>query len=75
MIEYDHRSGTTDMSGTMLPYAEMDVMQADQAGIGRSMSWLLVSDTKLIATPIPAALFMFAPALLGFFGFRRKMQA
>jgi len=34
----------------------------------------LVSDT-LIATPIPAALFMFAPALLGFFGFRRKMQA
>jgi len=27
------------------------------------------------AVPIPAALFMFAPALLGFLGFRRKMQA
>jgi len=38
-------------------------------------TWLLVSDSNLIATPIPAALFMFAPALLGFFGFRRKMQA
>jgi len=25
-----------------------------------------------IATPIPAALFLFAPALLGFFGLRRK---
>lgn len=27
------------------------------------------------AVPIPAAAFMFAPALLGFMGFRRKMQA
>jgi hypothetical protein len=27
------------------------------------------------AVPVPAALLMFAPALLGFFGFRRKMQA
>ena len=27
------------------------------------------------AVPIPAAAFMFAPALLGFLGFRRKMQA
>jgi hypothetical protein len=35
----------------------------------------LVRDS-LIATPIPAAAFMFAPALLGFLGFRRsKMQA
>lgn len=29
----------------------------------------------LSPVPIPAALFMFAPALLGFLGFRRKMQA
>lgn len=27
------------------------------------------------AVPVPAALFMFAPALLGFFGLRRKMNA
>lgn len=38
------------------------------------MGSYLVRDT-LIATPIPAALFMFAPALLGFLGFRRKFQA
>jgi len=38
-------------------------------------TWLLVGDATLIATPLPAALFMFAPALLGFFGFRSKMQA
>jgi len=34
----------------------------------------VVRDAPLIATPIPAAVLMFAPALLGFFGFRRKMQ-
>lgn len=28
-----------------------------------------------IETPIPAALFLFAPALLGFFGLRRKLSA
>ena len=33
----------------------------------------LVRDTVLV-TPIPAALFMFAPALLGFFGLRRKSK-
>jgi len=44
-------------------------------GIHNDITWLLVSDSNLIATPVPAALFMFAPALLGFFGFRRKMQA
>jgi len=27
------------------------------------------------AVPVPAALFLFGPALLGFFGFRRKMQS
>ena len=29
-------------------------------------------DVKVSAVPIPAALFLFAPALLGFFGLRRK---
>ena len=27
------------------------------------------------AVPVPAALFLFAPALLGFLGFRRKVTA
>jgi len=30
---------------------------------------------NLIATPLPAAVLMFAPALLGFLGFRRKAKA
>ena len=32
-------------------------------------------DLSINAVPVPAALFLFAPALLGFFGLRRKMQA
>lgn len=35
--------------------------------------YFLYSDVS--AVPIPAAAFMFGPALLGFLGFRRKMQA
>jgi len=34
-----------------------------------------VSVNSVSAVPVPAALFMFAPALLGFFGFRRKAKA
>lgn len=32
----------------------------------------LVRESTLVATPIPAAAFLFAPALLGFLGLRRK---
>lgn len=39
-------------------------------------SWLLVSDSVPVsAVPIPAAAFMFAPALLGFLGLRRKARS
>ena len=34
----------------------------------------LVRNTTLIATPIPAAAFLFAPALLGFLGLRRRIK-
>jgi len=34
-----------------------------------------IDTLKVSAVPIPAALFLFAPALLAFFGFRRKAQA
>jgi len=34
-----------------------------------------VSNESVSAVPVPAALFMFAPALLGFFGFRRKAKS
>lgn len=40
-----------------------------------SASWLLVADTEISPVPIPAAAFLFAPALLGFLGFRRKIRA
>jgi len=32
----------------------------------------LVRESTLVATPVPAAVFLFAPALLGFLGFHRK---
>jgi len=38
-------------------------------------SFLVRNTGALIATPLPAALFMFAPALLGFIGLRRKLKA
>jgi len=46
---------------------------------GRS-SWIfslksLSFDASVTPVPVPAALFMFVPAILGFFGFRRKLQA
>ncbi len=40
-----------------------------------TISWLLVSNGGPSPVPIPAAAFMFAPALLGFLGFRRKLRA
>ncbi|MEW5011339.1 MAG: hypothetical protein AB1Y22_07205 [Cycloclasticus sp.] len=48
----------------------------EEVDVSNTISWLLVTDTyEVSAVPIPAALFMFAPALLGFLGFRRKRQA
>jgi len=49
-------------------WAQLDGLSSDHIGS------FLVRDT-LIATPIPAAVFMFAPALLGFLGFRRRRRA
>jgi len=34
-----------------------------------------ITFNEVSAVPVPAALFMFAPALLGFFGLRRKLKA
>ena len=36
---------------------------------------LSFSTSAVSAVPVPAALFLFAPALMGFLGFRRKMRA
>jgi len=45
--------------------------------IGSSSYLLSVNEVVIPPVPVPAALFLFAPALLGFLGFRRKaaMQA
>lgn len=40
-----------------------------------NVTFLDWTQSSVSAVPIPAALFMFAPALLGFFGLRRKAQA
>lgn len=37
-------------------------------------SWLIRDTSNTLATPLPAAAFMFAPALLGLLGFRRKLR-
>ncbi len=38
-------------------------------------TFLTWTSSNVSAVPVPAAVFMFAPALLGFLGFRRKMRA
>jgi len=43
----------------------------DATGVTPTTTHLQVS-TPVSAVPVPAALFLFAPALLGFLGFRRK---
>ena len=35
---------------------------------------VLKYDLSISAVPVPAALWLFAPALMGFFGLRRKAQ-
>jgi len=60
---------------------EVDWSSAQWASLNRDLEQMahigsfLVRESGLIATPIPAAAFMFAPALLGFLGFRRKLRA
>ncbi|MBQ0841290.1 MAG: hypothetical protein KBT88_16025 [Gammaproteobacteria bacterium] len=47
-------------------------MNVFNAAFGSTVS---LNYNSVSAVPVPAALFMLAPALLGFFGFRRNMQA
>ncbi len=46
--------------------------------VSRGNGWFTMDDftyNSVSAVPVPAALFLFAPALLGFFGLRRKVTA
>lgn len=69
-------SGWYDPPGTIL-YASIEIDTVDHITTLASpfFSGSFLVRNELIATPIPAAVFMFAPALLGFLGFRRKMRA
>jgi hypothetical protein len=66
---YPHRLGGVGDAGA--------VYFPDNPNFGPNLiydaGYFLYSDVS--AVPIPAAAFMFAPARLGFLGFRRKMQA
>jgi len=46
----------------------------DSSETSNSITGYIVEYDSLSAVPIPAALFMFAPALLGFIGFRRRAK-
>jgi len=52
---------------------------SDSAGNGGALSYAYLDNFRygdsVSAVPVPAALFLFAPALLGFLGFRRKAKA
>lgn len=50
-----------------------DILGFDASGTSDSYGGSLDA-VSLSAVPVPAAAFMFAPALLGFLGFRRKMK-
>lgn len=72
---------TTDWSLTQLSFvasaASTTLTFFFETDIG-SGSWFIddVAEASAVsAVPVPAALFMFAPALLGFLGFRRKARA
>ena len=80
---YSHSGYTTH--GTLL-----DILLTPQSGRYLQIvshggpSWTALGDDQpridwtqasVSAVPVPAALFMFAPALLGFLGFRRKTRA
>ncbi|MFT7413416.1 MAG: hypothetical protein ACI9FO_000060 [Methylophagaceae bacterium] len=62
-----HHTNTSQVQRTM------NYMFSGLAAESPEISSFLVRDT-LIATPIPAAAFMFAPALLGFMGLRRRAK-
>jgi len=62
-------------SGRIITLADVLLStQPNDVGHG-AVGHFLVRTNNLIATPIPSALFMFAPALLGFLGLRRKLKA
>jgi len=63
---------TTNSIGSVLidEYYQVSYIGDSGGGTGTSLKWLY----KVNPVPIPAAAFLFAPALLGFIGLRRKAK-
>lgn len=78
LIAYANSNGlTADFLGLMSTIG-FDSIVASVVGNGNGFIALddfMFEADAVNAVPLPAALFMLAPALLGFFGFRRKMHA
>lgn len=59
------------LTGALTSY----LIKVTGSGIVLGATSYLVSVQDMSAVPVPAALFLFAPALLGFMGLRRKLAA
>ena len=62
---------TIDANGTIYLVAEQ---LQDEFALGGDMSQLIVLTSNISAVPIPPAVLLFTPALLGFMGLRRKAK-
>lgn len=63
--------GTTTLIGLFsTPINSLDFMSHD----GKDVSHIAYFNTSVSEVPIPAALWLFAPALMGFLGLRRRLK-
>lgn len=62
--------GTTTLIGLFsTPISSLDFLTHD----GKDVSHIAYFNTSVSEVPLPAALWLFAPALMGFLGFRRRL--
>ncbi|MCL5974701.1 MAG: VPLPA-CTERM sorting domain-containing protein [Gammaproteobacteria bacterium] len=63
--------GTTTLIGLFsTPISSLDFLTHD----GKDVSHIAYFNTSVSEVPLPAALWLFAPALMGFLGFRRRLN-
>lgn len=63
--------GTTTLIGLFnSPISSLDFLSHD----GKDVSHIAYFNTSVSEVPLPAALWLFAPALIGFLGFRRRIN-
>lgn len=64
----------SNLSGVNLDHLNVKTFRSATEGYGEFDN-INLSDATVSAVPIPAAAFMFVPALLGLMGFRRKLKS